>query len=207
MASTSFEPTWQWPGNIPGRWSDEHEQEQPRQRHTTTGTNPDTQESGKQPDRQNAQPGQRPTEEQQQRHYGPRTCRICLETVLPSFEPGEEGIAGVFQGAPKVTYRSPDGGRLIRPCLCRGSQKFVHEECLTAWRLQDPTNKRNYWQCPTCRYSYRLERMTWARWISGTGMIWTGGCSMIPMLMICSRSDHFNPHDIPDRHVRLGLYC
>jgi hypothetical protein len=44
----------------------------------------------------------------------------------------------------------------------------VHEECLSAWRRQDPLQKRNYWQCPTCRYKYHLQRLTWGRYISST---------------------------------------
>jgi hypothetical protein len=69
-----------------------------------------------------------------------------------------------------VTYESPkgDGGRLLRPCKCKGSQKYVHEECLSAWRLQDPLQKRNYWNCPTCGYSYKLQRLSYGRWISST---------------------------------------
>jgi len=66
-----------------------------------------------------------------QRHYPPRTCRICLEEVQPSFEP-MEGVASMFNPAPRVTYVSSDpaSGRLIRPCKCRGSQAYVHEGCL-----------------------------------------------------------------------------
>ena len=168
MASTSFEPGWQWPENLPGRWNTEHEQEQPRQRQTPSTERPrENGASGKARGATEQGSGQ-PQSEQQRRHYGPRTCRICLEAVLPVFEPAEDGLPGVFAGSPKVTYRSQDGGRLIRPCLCRGSQKYVHEGCLAAWRLQDPTSKRNYWQCPTCRYKYRLQRLTWSSWISST---------------------------------------
>jgi hypothetical protein len=44
----------------------------------------------------------------------------------------------------------------------------VHEECLSAWRLQNPLEKRNYWQCPTCGYKYKLQRLSYGRWISST---------------------------------------
>ena len=79
-----------------------------------------------------------------------------------------DNIPGVFRSRPTVTYEDEDG-RLIKPCLCKGTQKYVHEGCLNAWRLQNPMEKRNYWQCPTCKYNYRLERMAWGRWISSTG--------------------------------------
>jgi len=68
-----------------------------------------------------------------QRHYPPRTCRICLEEVQPSFEGmGEGGVTSIFNPAPRVAYISSDpaSGRLIRPCKCRGSQAYVHEGCL-----------------------------------------------------------------------------
>ena len=105
------------------------------------------------------------------RHWPPRTCRICLETVNPTFHPLSESVAGIFQPSPSVSYEStdPEAGRLLRPCKCKGSSKYVHEGCLQAWRHADPGyGKRNYWQCPTCGFRYRLERMQWGRWISST---------------------------------------
>lgn len=105
-------------------------------------------------------------------HWPPRTCRICLDTVLPTFhtDEGSLPLPESMRPAPRVTYESPpgDGGRLIRPCRCKGSQKYVHEECLGAWRRQDPLQKRNYWQCPTCGYKYQLQRLAWGSWISSS---------------------------------------
>ena len=104
----------------------------------------------------------------QERHWPPRTCRICLDVVHPTFEAPSEHLPNVFQPAPGVSYVSadPQDGRLLRPCKCRGSAKYVHEGCLQAWRHADPNSKRNYWQCPTCGFKYRLERINWSRWIS-----------------------------------------
>jgi len=52
-----------------------------------------------------------------QRHYSPRTCRICLEVVQPNYE--SFNSTSKFGPAPKVTYISADpaDGRLIRPCM------------------------------------------------------------------------------------------
>ena len=105
------------------------------------------------------------------KNWPPRTCRICLETVYPTFSMPNEHIPNVLQPNPNVTYVSsdPEAGRLLRPCKCKGSSKYVHEGCLQAWRHADPGYaKRNYWQCPTCRFRYRLERITWGHWISNT---------------------------------------
>ena len=100
-----------------------------------------------------------------------RTCRICLETVQPTLHPLSNNISGLFQTTPSPTYDSadPEAGRLLRPCKCKGSSKYVHEGCLQAWRHADPGyGRRNYWQCPTCGFWYRLERMKWGRWVSST---------------------------------------
>ncbi|KFX99744.1 hypothetical protein V490_01676 [Pseudogymnoascus sp. VKM F-3557] len=105
------------------------------------------------------------------KHYGPRTCRICLEVVQPTYETAPEGLAGVVAPTPTVKYVSedPESGRLIRPCKCKGSQSYVHEACLRGWRLADPSHgRRNYYECPTCKYAYSLERMRWSKWIGST---------------------------------------
>lgn len=167
MNSTSFEPDWQWPTSLPGRWSTDESDEKPEAERTKAFPKTETSSSspsGHSQANTTDQSGSRP----RRTHYGPRQCRICLETVQPTYEVPSENIPEMLQGMPSVSYVSEDGGRLLRPCLCKGSQKYVHEGCLAMWRLQDPNSKRNYWQCPTCKYSYRLGRMTWAYWIRST---------------------------------------
>ncbi|KAL1297542.1 hypothetical protein AAFC00_006114 [Neodothiora populina] len=162
-------PTWQWPQDLPGSW--EQDNTHPPQNHKADPTESAASSDPSPWASYTAPPGTRSPkpEPRQERFYRPRTCRICLEVVLPTSHPPSEHLAGVFQSStPSVTYESEDGGRLLRPCLCKGSQKYVHEGCLTAWRLQNPMEKRNYWQCPTCKYNYNLERMTWGRLISST---------------------------------------
>ena len=166
MTSTGFspDPEWHWPHNattstpqafqgystIPGTF------------HEETASTP----KSNQPLNPEPNAAQKP-----RKHWPPRTCRICLETVGPTFHPPSETIPGMFQSSPSATYESsdPEAGRLLRPCKCKGSSKYVHESCLQAWRHADPDyGKRNYWQCPTCGFRYHLERMQWARWISST---------------------------------------
>ena len=124
------------------------------------------QEAGDRPSA-SSNPGQSST-----RRYPPRTCRICLEVVNPTYQEPSPNIPGILNPTPTVAYISsdPQAGRLIRPCKCKGSSRFVHEGCLQQWRHADPAyGKRNYWQCPTCGFKYRLERMKWANWISSKG--------------------------------------
>jgi hypothetical protein len=65
-----------------------------------------------------------------------KECRICLE--------GEDISLG----------------RLFSPCLCRGTQKYIHEGCLNKWRLVG--NNRAFYKCPTCKYDYRISRVYYA---------------------------------------------
>lgn len=99
--------------------------------------------------------------------YPPRVCRICLETVHPTFRSSD---LPEFFGTRQVVYESgPELGRLLRPCKCKGSSRYVHEGCLQTWRHADPYSRRHFWQCPTCGFQYRLGRLTWSRWISSVG--------------------------------------
>ncbi|KAG9682258.1 hypothetical protein KCU95_g14440, partial [Aureobasidium melanogenum] len=176
MASSSIDPaSWTWPEDLPGSWAHDNvkEEEKPQSFQSDAQSKQEQQHENEEhhhaPPRSPPSSSAGPTGQQRrERHYRPRTCRICLESVLPTYHPPSDSLPAFLRSAPNVTYESEDGGRLLRPCLCKGSQKYVHEQCLQAWRLQNPAAKRNYWQCPTCRYKYRLERMNWAHWISST---------------------------------------
>lgn len=103
------------------------------------------------------------------RRYPPRMCRICLETVFPTSESESQYLPSMLRTRPRVVYVSsdPELGRLLRPCKCKGSSRYVHEGCLQAWRHADPSfGDRNFWQCPTCGFKYKFQRVIWARWIT-----------------------------------------
>lgn len=122
---------------------------------------------------------------QNRRRYQPRTCRICLDEVEPTFE--EPNLSTQYLGGkPRVRYVSddPELGRLMRPCKCKGSQQYVHEGCLRAWRGASPSD-RNLWQCPTCKYEYRLSSLKWSRWLnSGILRIFLTATIMVIALFI-----------------------
>ncbi len=63
-----------------------------------------------------------------------RACRVCFES------------------------HDADEDRLFRPCLCDGTQAYIHESCLAAWR-ESASNPSSYYECPTCRYRYQLRRI------------------------------------------------
>ena len=62
-----------------------------------------------------------------------KTCRYCLE--------GQ-------------TYDN----ELITPCLCRGTQKYIHLKCLQKWRTvnKDNPEKRDF--CEICKYHYAIKK-------------------------------------------------
>ncbi|KAK6417696.1 hypothetical protein LTR95_017302 [Oleoguttula sp. CCFEE 5521] len=171
MAAFTTGSSWSFPEDLPGGWTAEDELK------PTPTTSP--QEGHPLPDHHSpfieydgsaeddTAPEQPPHRGGKQ--YPPRTCRICLEVVQPTYHFNDSPLVpDSLKSAPRVSYESEDGGRLLRPCKCKGSQAYVHEECLGAWRKADPLKKRNYYECPTCRYRYHLQRLTWASWMRST---------------------------------------
>ncbi|KAI0506598.1 hypothetical protein F5B22DRAFT_442533 [Xylaria bambusicola] len=88
-----------------------------------------------------------------------RKCRICLEWVPPTYE--DTGVLDGMRGRrPRRQYISEDGDRLISPCLCKGSIKYMHEGCLKLWMNENPSKG---YKCDICKYQYRMERLSWAQ--------------------------------------------
>lgn len=159
---TNLEPTWSWTNISEG-------QDTAPGATTSSDANypfePEPEQEPEFPHPNDPEPEEtHPDTSEFRRRYKPRTCRICLDEVEPSFE-FPSTTTQFLGGKPRIRYVSedPELGRLIRPCSCRGSQKYVHEGCLRAWRRASPS-QRNLWECPTCKYQYRLERLTWAKW-------------------------------------------
>ena len=44
----------------------------------------------------------------------------------------------------------------INPCLCSGTSKWVHKECLNTWRNMNK-NKEAYKKCMECKYIYKFD--------------------------------------------------
>ncbi|CAD6569062.1 MAG: hypothetical protein CYPHOPRED_003043 [Cyphobasidiales sp. Tagirdzhanova-0007] len=78
-----------------------------------------------------------------------------LEADPPKAEHGheDEPLCRIcFSGADEE-----DLGRLISPCLCRGTVAKVHVGCLNRWRTTARSSS-SFFQCDQCRYKYRIER-------------------------------------------------
>ncbi|KAF4464498.1 RING finger domain [Fusarium albosuccineum] len=151
-------PTWDWSSVGDSSAAQQTQPERQPEPETSQSTSP------RQPD---ATPRAEPRASSRNKHYGPRTCRICLDTEEPRF-PTATTTFGIPTSSSRPTYASddPELGRLLSPCKCKGSQKYVHEGCLSAWRLANPMEARNYWQCPTCKFSYRISRLHWSSTLS-----------------------------------------
>ena len=52
-------------------------------------------------------------------------------------------------------------GQLISPCMCSGSMRYAHLQCLNDWRSQS-TNPRSFTHCDQCGYAYNIQRTHWA---------------------------------------------
>jgi hypothetical protein len=55
-------------------------------------------------------------------------------------------------------------GKLISPCRCIGTMRFVHVHCLNEWRGSS-ANPRSFYQCEQCLYKYELQRTDYAKWL------------------------------------------
>ncbi|ORY37807.1 hypothetical protein BCR33DRAFT_721296 [Rhizoclosmatium globosum] len=64
-----------------------------------------------------------------------------------------------------------DLGRLISPCKCKGSMKYVHLSCLNEWRKV--TANSAHFQCDQCKYEYSFERTKWATFLRNSLLILT----------------------------------
>lgn len=90
--------------------------------------------------------------------YPTRTCRICLEEVPATVTMYPPGLPVQFQ-TPNVEYKNSDEyGRLIRPCLCKGGMRYIHELCLMQSRVGGGRSNAK-WQCPTCLYRFSFQRL------------------------------------------------
>ncbi|GAB7330000.1 hypothetical protein MBLNU13_g01694t1 [Cladosporium sp. NU13] len=168
MAAYSTGASWSFPEDLPGGFKQEEDHDSPMEPLEDFQQQQDTYEPKQEPASPPPAQDEAKPHPRRRRHYPARTCRICLEVVEPTFHQDTSSLPSPLKSEPRVTYESADGGRLLRPCKCKGSQKYVHEECLGAWRMADPLQKRNYYECPTCRYRYQLQRLTWSSWISST---------------------------------------
>ena len=89
--------------------------------------------------------------------YPTRHCRLCHEDVVPTVTISNAGLPAPFRST-TITYTSEDGGRLIKPCKCKGTQRYIHEDCLAELRAKSP-QKNAYLKCDLCGFQYNTKRL------------------------------------------------
>lgn len=87
-----------------------------------------------------------------------RQCWMCHDEEYPTYEEPSV-LDGVRGRRPRKRWipNDPSTGPLISPCLCKGSIGYIHENC-----LKEYIQANGAFQCPTCKYSYQVQRLTWA---------------------------------------------
>lgn len=94
----------------------------------------------------------------QQQH--PRRDHIHLNLNTPTGEPQPD--FDVDEHRCRICLESDDdenseSGKLISPCLCKGSSRYIHLGCLEQWRAMSP-RKTSAFSCDTCHYHYSFTR-------------------------------------------------
>jgi hypothetical protein len=90
-------------------------------------------------------------------------------------------------------------GRLISPCRCRGTMKFVHLSCLNSWRYASP-NARSVYQCDQCGYKYNFNRTQYAAFVSS---LYTRVTPLLHAILIVAL---FHIHIIRSRRLYIWLH-
>ncbi|OMJ67506.1 hypothetical protein SteCoe_35308 [Stentor coeruleus] len=49
--------------------------------------------------------------------------------------------------------------KLISPCLCKGSSKYIHEDCLYSW-ISCQADTKNIRKCEVCKFAYNIQVKT-----------------------------------------------
>ena len=132
MASPSDGPTWSFAGVQDASTSTQSQK--PHRRLPGTFHPEEPNGASSQPSERQHKAGAPQTDSstsRTRRSWPARTCRICFETVQPRFGPPSD-MPSFLEPRPQVYYVSEDPalGRLIRPCKCKGSSRYVHEGCL-----------------------------------------------------------------------------
>ncbi|KAF9568470.1 hypothetical protein CPC08DRAFT_654729 [Agrocybe pediades] len=94
-------------------------------------------------------------------------------------------------------------GRLIRPCLCKGSISYVHVKCLERWR-KTSASRSAFFACPQCKYQYRFARTR----ISGlaANQIVVGGLSGLLFTVIVMIASYITTFFLEPTHSNVFFF-
>ncbi|KAI9019739.1 hypothetical protein DFJ74DRAFT_707807 [Hyaloraphidium curvatum] len=72
--------------------------------------------------------------------------------------PSEDKLCRICFGG---VEEEPELGRLFSPCLCKGTMRYVHINCLNEWRRKG-VRQESFYQCDQCKYRFAFRRTWWA---------------------------------------------
>lgn len=64
----------------------------------------------------------------------------------------------------RICFGGQDLGVLFSPCRCRGTSRFVHVNCLAAWRTIS-VGRSSFHACDVCGFRYSTRRCWWAPYL------------------------------------------
>ena len=56
----------------------------------------------------------------------------------------------------RICFEEDDGGEYISPCLCKGTQKYIHRDCLNRWRDMHSFDSEKRNSCEICKYEFKF---------------------------------------------------
>ncbi|ORY80297.1 hypothetical protein BCR35DRAFT_304498 [Leucosporidium creatinivorum] len=82
--------------------------------------------------------------------------------AAPDAAEEQEKVCRICFGGPE---EEEELGKLFSPCVCRGTSRYVHVQCLEHWR-QASANSASFYACDQCGFQYRFSRTRFAKLFS-----------------------------------------
>ncbi len=102
----------------------------------------------------------------------------------------------------RVCFCGEEAGRLLAPCRCRGSVRYVHASCLNEWRAAS-VNPRSFYACEQCGFRYRTERAPLAAWLQSERVVRAATITTLLLLVLLGALLPWQPHRPLYRLLRL----
>lgn len=84
----------------------------------------------------------------------------------------------------RICFGGVEEGKLISPCLCSGSIRFVHLACLNHWRRASANRKASF-QCDQCGFKYSMRRTRLASVLRASLVLNLVAISAFAVLLLC----------------------